>query len=55
MADANTAASVTQTVMGRSIVPFTGGIFAIYAFFWPEGFGTWFGTIIHAIRAAGGF
>lgn len=36
------------------VVPFTGPIFAIYAFFWPEGFGTWFGTIIRAFRAASG-
>ena len=38
-----------------NVVPFTGGVFAIYAFFWPESFGTWFGTIIHFVRAAGGF
>lgn len=37
------------------VIPFTGPIFAIWAFFWPESFGTWFGTIIHAIRTAGGF
>lgn len=37
------------------VIPFTGPIFAIYAFFWPTSFGTWFGTIIHAIRTAGGF
>lgn len=43
-------AEVTQSVTGRSIVPFTGGIFAIYAFFWPESFGHWFGSIIHEIR-----
>lgn len=37
------------------VVPFTGGIFAIYAFFWPQQFGEWFGSIIHAIRGAAGF
>jgi hypothetical protein len=56
MADtSDKAASVTQTITGRGVVPFTSGIFAIYAFFWPESFGTWFGTIIHAIRTVGGF
>lgn len=49
------AANVTQTITGRGFVPFTSGIFAIYAFFWPESFGTWFGTIIRCVRAAGGF
>lgn len=36
------------------IVPFTGPVFAIYAFFWPVSFGTWFGSIVHAFRAAAG-
>lgn len=49
------AEKVSQTIYGRSIVPFTGPIFAIWAFFWPESFGTWFGTIIRCIRTAGGF
>lgn len=49
------AAKATNTFYGRSVVPFTGGIFSIYAFFWPESFGTWFGTIIRCIRTAGGF
>ncbi len=39
----------------RSIVPFTGGLlFVIYAFFWPESYGHWLGTIVHAFRAASG-
>lgn len=48
---------VTQTVMGaRSIVPFTGGlIIFIYAFFWPEGYGIWLGTIVRAFRQTAGF
>ena len=48
---------VTQTVTstGRSVVPFTGGLlFVIYAFFWPESYGTWLGTIVKAFRAASG-
>jgi hypothetical protein len=49
------AATATTNLHGRSVVPFTSGIFAIYAFFCPESFGTWFGTIIRCIRAAGGF
>lgn len=36
-------------------VPFTGPFFAIWAFFGPDSFGTWFGTVIHAVRSAGGF
>ena len=38
-----------------SLIPFTGPLFAIYAFFWPESFGTWFGTIVRCFRAAAGF
>jgi hypothetical protein len=46
---------VSNVVTSRSIVPFTGGlIFFIYAFFWPEGYGTWLGTIVKAFRAAAG-
>lgn len=36
------------------VVPFTGPIFCIWAFFSPEGFGTWFGTIVKAFRVAAG-
>lgn len=51
--------SVTQSLGGRAVVPFTvpftGGIlFVIYAFFWPESYGTWLGTIVHAFRVAAG-
>lgn len=37
------------------VVPFTGPLFAIWAFFSPEGFGTWFGQIVRAFRTAAGF
>jgi hypothetical protein len=43
MADKNTTVSNSFRV-----VPFTGPIFAIWAFFSPDGFGTWFGTIVIA-------
>jgi hypothetical protein len=40
----------------RSLIPFTGGLcFVLYAFFWPESYGHWLGTIVHAFRAAAGF
>jgi hypothetical protein len=40
----------------RSIVPFTGGLIVfVYAFFWPEGYGIWLGTIVRAFRATAGF
>jgi hypothetical protein len=26
----------------------------IYAFFWPEGYGAWLGSIVRAFRAASG-
>ena len=45
---------VTTNIYGRSVVPFTGPIFAIWAFFGPESFGTWFGTIVRAFRSAAG-
>lgn len=49
-------AEVSQRVVGRSIVPFTGGlIIFIYAFFWPESYGNWLGTIVRAFRTAAGF
>jgi len=38
-----------------SLVPFTGGLLMmIYAFFWPEGYGAWLGTIVKAFRTAAG-
>lgn len=36
------------------VVPFTGPTFAIWAFFGPESFGIWFGTIVRAFRNAAG-
>ena len=45
------AASRTLT---HSLIPFTGGLFVVYAFFWPEGYGKWLGTIVHAFRTASG-
>lgn len=50
------AAGASQIVYPRSVVPFTGGlIFFLYAFFWPEGYGHWLGTIVHAFRVTAGF
>jgi hypothetical protein len=49
------ATTATNTVTSRSIIPFTGGlIIFVYAFFWPEGYGAWLGTIVRAFRAASG-
>jgi hypothetical protein len=49
------AAAVSNNITGRSAVPFTGGLLMlIYAFFWPEQYGHWLGTIVHAFRAASG-
>jgi len=49
---------VSQSVYGRSLIPFTGPIFAIWAFFSPEGFGAWFGTVagtvVKVFRAVSG-
>lgn len=51
--DASTA--VTNSVTSRSFIPFTGGVLMlIYAFFWPEGYGTWLGLIVKSFRAASG-
>jgi hypothetical protein len=36
------------------MIPFTGLLFGIWAFFSPEGYGHWLGTIVHAFRAAAG-
>lgn len=45
-----------SNVNTRNVIPFTGGIlFVVYAFFWPESYGHWLGTIVHAFRAAAGF
>lgn len=47
--------STSSNFTSVKLVPFTSGLFAIYAFFWPESFANWFGGIIHIIRAKGGF
>ena len=47
--------AATTNFYGRTVVPFTGPFFAIWAFFSPEGFGHWFGTVVHAFRSAAGF
>ena len=50
------AAAVNNTIIGRSLIPFTGGlIFFLYAFFWPEEYGRWLGTIVKAFRITAGF
>jgi hypothetical protein len=35
-------------------LPFTGTVFVLWAFFSPEGYGRWLGTIVHAFRTASG-
>jgi hypothetical protein len=48
--------NVNNSISARSLVPFTSGsIIFIYAFFWPEGYGHWLGSIVHAFRATAGF
>lgn len=37
------------------LIPFTGGLMAFYAFFWPESYAKWLGGIIHIFRATAGF
>jgi hypothetical protein len=44
----------TSAAYPRTIIPFTGGLMVIYAFFWPEEYGHWLGTIVRAFRAAAG-
>lgn len=41
-------------VTALRVIPFTGPFFAIWAFFGPESFGMWFGTIVKAFRVASG-
>lgn len=59
MANAETAqkaATATANNVPRSIIPFTGGIIIfVYAWFWPESYGHWLGSIVHSFRAAAGF
>jgi hypothetical protein len=50
------AAKITNNLgISRSIVPFTGGLFVIYAFFWPEEYGHWLGSVVHSFRVTAGF
>lgn len=42
------AAKVTAAVYGRSVIPFTGLFFAVWAFFGPASYGHWLGTIVRA-------
>lgn len=46
--------SVSNSITHRALIPFTGGLFVVYAFFWPEGYGRWIGTIVRAFRQAAG-
>lgn len=49
---------VSQSVYGRSLIPFTGPFFAIWAFFYPDSFAVWFGTVtgtvVRTFRAVSG-
>lgn len=47
--------TASNTIYGRAVVPFTGGFLVIYAFFWPESYGNWLGTIVSHFKAAAGF
>lgn len=54
--DKEKVAEVTNNISSRGIVPFTGGlIIFVYAFFWPEGYGRWLGTIVRSFRNSAGF
>jgi hypothetical protein len=56
MAKQDAGVEVTNTFVGRGIIPFTSGlIMFVYAFFWPEGYGHWLGSIVRAFRATAGF
>lgn len=47
--------SLAASVAQRSFFPFTTGlVFVVYAFFWPESYGRWLGTIVLAFRVAAG-
>lgn len=49
------AATTKYSTANVRLVPFTGGVMMIYAFFWPHSYGGWLGGIVHAFRAASGF
>ena len=54
--DEKKAASVANYIRGRAVVPFTGGIVIfLWAFFGPESYGRWLGTIVRAFRDSAGF
>jgi hypothetical protein len=45
----------TNSYTRLNVVPFTGGLLMlIYAFFWPEGYGAWLGTIVKSFRNVSG-
>jgi hypothetical protein len=46
-------ANAGKSTMRVNLVPFTGGLIPfVYAFFWPDSFGHWLSTIVHAFRTA---
>ena len=48
-------ANVTNTFARPGLIPFTSGlIIFVYAWFWPEGYGHWVGSIVHAFRVTAG-
>lgn len=50
------AVQVSNYLRGRALVPFTGGlIIFVYAWFWPDGYGRWLGTMVKAFRETAGF
>lgn len=54
MSNFDNVANASKTARVCNVVPFTGGLMVIYAFFWPESCGHWLGTIVHSFRAAAG-
>ena len=51
MDEKDTSSSARTSVR---VVPFTGFFFAVWAFFWPESYGSWLGAIVAAFRRAAG-
>lgn len=51
MAEKDNSSSARTSVR---VVPFTGFFFAVWAFFWPESYGSWLGAIVKAFRASSG-
>lgn len=55
MAESKTERRSSHNWTRVSVIPFTGGIIVfVYAFFWPESYGNWLGTIVRAFRTASG-